>query len=66
MTQAKTAESPEESIQFTQEAEKILNEELPSIPLFSSSRIGAWSERVDNVEIDFFDNIEVVDVQIVE
>jgi len=66
MSQAKSAESPEASIEFTQAAEKILNEEMPGAPIYTSSRTGAWSERVDNVVIDFFDNIEVVNVTVTE
>jgi len=65
MTQAKTAESPEASIEFLQQAEEILNEDLPSAPLFETSRIGAWSEDIENVRISFFDNIEIEHVRVV-
>lgn len=66
ITQGEGAATPEEAADFFQQAEEILNEEMPSIPLFTTSSTGAWSERVDNVAVGFFDDINVTEITVTD
>ncbi len=66
IAQGESAEGPEQSVEFFQQAEEILNEDMPSIPMFSAARIGAWSERVQGVELDFFDRANVREITVTE
>jgi oligopeptide transport system substrate-binding protein len=45
-----SATDPDEGIAKFQEAEAILFEDLPVIPLWNTAAIGAWGENLDNVE----------------
>lgn len=45
-----SATDPDEGIAKFQEAEAILFQDLPVIPLWNTAAIGAWSDRLDNVE----------------
>nr|WP_285187100.1 ABC transporter substrate-binding protein [Rhodococcus sp. MEB041] len=47
-----------------QRAEDILIRDLPATPLFYGLNQAVWSERVDNVKIDLFGDIEVADVTV--
>jgi oligopeptide transport system substrate-binding protein len=49
-----TAKSPEESIKFYQDAEKILAHDVPAIPLWYSNVTGGYSNNVSNVKFDIF------------
>ncbi|ACV06293.1 ABC transporter substrate-binding protein [Kytococcus sedentarius] len=49
-----TAESNEESVAKYQEAEKVLVEDAPAIPLWYSNTTGGYSENVQDVNFDVF------------
>lgn len=49
-----TAKTPEESIKFFQDAEKVLVQDMPSIPLWYSNSTGGYSENVKDVKFDIF------------
>ena len=48
------AKSPEASIKFFQDAEKILVTDMPVVPLWYSNTTGGFSEKVKNVKFDIF------------
>ncbi len=54
LKQGDTAKTLEESIKFFQDAEKILVEDMPAIPLWYSNRTGGYAETVSNVKFDVF------------
>jgi ABC-type transport system substrate-binding protein len=66
ISEGESAESPEDSVQYFQDAEEILNEDMPAIPAFVAEQVGAYSERVEGVEIGFFDDVNVAEVQVTE
>lgn len=66
IAEGEAAEDPEASVEPFQEAERILNEDMPAIPMFVAESTGAYSERVENVEITFFDEANVADIEVVE
>ena len=49
-----TAKTLDESIADFQDAEKILVQDMPSIPLWYSNTTGGYSEKVKNVKFDVF------------
>ncbi len=66
IAEGEAADSPEASVESFQEAESILNADMPAIPMFSAENTGAWSERVSGVEIDFFDELNIAEIQVTE
>ena len=54
LKQGDTAKTPEESIKFFQDAERLLVQDMPAIPLWYSNRTGGYSEKVSNVKFDVF------------
>jgi oligopeptide transport system substrate-binding protein len=54
LKQANEAKTSEESIKLFQDAEKILVQDLPVIPLWNSNATGGFSENVTNVKFDVF------------
>jgi len=54
LKQADQAKSPEESIKLFQDAEKILVEDMPVVPLWNSNATGGYSKNVTNVKFDVF------------
>jgi oligopeptide transport system substrate-binding protein len=54
LKQGDTAKSPEESIKFFQDAQKLLVTDMPAIPLWYSNTTGGYSEKVKNVKFDVF------------
>ena len=49
-----SAASPEEGIEFYQQAEELLVRDLPAIPLWYSNATGGYATTVDNVKFDVF------------
>jgi len=66
IAQAEAAESPEASVEFFNQAEEILNQDMPALPMFVAENTGAWSDRVSGVEIGFFDEVNVAEIQVTE
>lgn len=50
MTEANGASDPETAIELYKEAQTILFQDLPGIPLWYNNATGGWSEAVDNVK----------------
>lgn len=50
LTEANGAATPEEATELYKQAEEVLFQTLPGIPLWYSNATGGWSENVDNVE----------------
>ncbi|GAA4922947.1 peptide ABC transporter substrate-binding protein [Actinoplanes utahensis] len=48
-----------------QEAEDMLAEDMPVIPLFSRMNVFGYSEHVQNVEMDLFSNVNLYDIETV-
>ncbi|WUN54701.1 ABC transporter substrate-binding protein [Rhodococcus sp. NBC_00297] len=64
LSQGNNAESIDAATTEYQRAEDILFRDLPATPLFYGLNQAVWSERVDNVKIDLFGDIEVADVTV--
>ncbi|MEW1723946.1 ABC transporter substrate-binding protein [Streptomyces sp. NPDC093109] len=58
------AESLDASVKGYQEAEKLLLEKMPSIPLWEYKTNGGYSKSVDNVAIDFHGDYVLTDVTV--
>jgi ABC-type oligopeptide transport system substrate-binding subunit len=65
LTQGKTAPSPDEAIPFYQQADDLIIQDLPIIPLWFGVNQGVTSERVSNVNYDKFSFVDVAAVQVV-
>jgi oligopeptide transport system substrate-binding protein len=57
-----TASSPEAGIESYQEAQKLLLEDLPVVPLWYQNALGGYSESVDNVVFDVFSRPVYTDI----
>ena len=57
-----TATSPEEGIEAYQEAQKILLEDMPVVPLWYQNATGGYAETVDNVVFDVFSRPVYTDI----
>lgn len=58
------AKTLEESIKFYQEAEEVLVEKMPAIPLWTYQINGGHGKDVDNVKVDFHGDFEVTEVTV--
>ena len=54
LKQGDTGKTLEESIKFFQDAEKLLAQDMPAVPLWYSNTTGGYSENVSNVKFDVF------------
>ena len=63
---ADVAGSLEEANALYQEAERVLVQDMPGIPLFNPSAQFGWSERLDNVELNFSRQLELSTVTVNE
>ena len=66
IAEANRAESNEDAVEKYQEAEDILLEDLPIMPMFFSTAQYVWSDRLDNVKVNAFSNIVLEDVTVKE
>ncbi|MEV0299807.1 peptide ABC transporter substrate-binding protein [Streptomyces prasinus] len=62
MAEGDKAESLEEAVKAYQEVEKLLVEEMPSIPLWYYRINGGHGKAVSNVSVDFHGDIELTEV----
>jgi ABC-type oligopeptide transport system substrate-binding subunit len=62
--QGNAAESIDAGIEFYQQAEDLVLEDMPNIPMWFGQVQAAHSERVDNVVIDAFTRINTADVTV--
>jgi oligopeptide transport system substrate-binding protein len=65
ITQGDQADSPEEAIELYQQAEDLINEDMPMAPLFFTEIQSVTSENVENVRLDIFQRIVVSEVTVV-
>ncbi|HEY8454468.1 MAG TPA: ABC transporter substrate-binding protein [Actinopolymorphaceae bacterium] len=67
LDEADRSESTEEAVKLYQEAEDILAEDFPTIPLYVSNSIVFYSDRLDNVKLNPFSGaVELRQLKIVE
>ncbi|MBG0563265.1 peptide ABC transporter substrate-binding protein [Actinoplanes aureus] len=59
------AATPEEAIKKWQEAEDILVKDLPVIPLRNGQNVFGYSEKVNNVEVDLFQKVNLYKIEVV-
>ena len=59
-----SAEDNEGAISKYQEAEDLLLEDMPIMPMFFSTAQYVWSDRLDNVKVNAFSNIVLEDVTV--
>jgi len=58
------APSPEEAIQKWQAAEDILAKDMPVIPLRNGANVFGHSEKVKNVSLDLFSNVDLFGIEV--
>ena len=56
--------SNEEAIEFYNQAEDLLLEDMPVMPMFFGLEQTVWSENVDNVKVDIFGRVDVASVTV--
>lgn len=66
IAEGNAADSIDEGVEFYQQAEDIILEAMPVIPMWFGLGFNAYSERVDNVISDAYDRIQYEDVEVVE
>jgi ABC-type transport system substrate-binding protein len=64
VAQGNKASSNEEAIKLYQQAEDVLLEDMPIMPMFYGLVQGAHSEKVSNVKIDAFGRVRTADVTV--
>jgi oligopeptide transport system substrate-binding protein len=62
--QGNQAATNEEAIEFYNQAEDILLEDMPVMPMFFGLEQTVWSENVDNVKVDIFGRVDVSSVTV--
>jgi oligopeptide transport system substrate-binding protein len=58
------ASSNDEAIKDYQDAEDILLEDMPVMPMFFGLEQTVWSDKVDNVKVDIFGRVDVANVTV--
>jgi ABC-type transport system substrate-binding protein len=64
VAQGNEASSNEEAIELYQQAEDLLLEDMPVMPMFFGLEQTVWSENVDNVKVDIFGRVDVASVTV--
>ncbi len=64
VAQGNRASSNEDAIKLYQQAEDVLLEDMPIMPMFYGKVQGAHSEKVDNVQIDAFGRVRTANVTV--
>ncbi|MFL6133799.1 MAG: ABC transporter substrate-binding protein [Nocardioidaceae bacterium] len=64
VTEANGAKSNDEAIKLYQQADDLLLEDMPVIPMFFQVEQSVYSENVDNVAIDIFGRVKAEDVTV--
>jgi oligopeptide transport system substrate-binding protein len=62
--QGNEAASNEEAIEFYNQAEDLLLEDMPIMPMFFGLEQTVWSENVENVKVDIFGRVDVASVTV--
>jgi oligopeptide transport system substrate-binding protein len=58
------AATNEEAIDFYQQAEDVLLEDMPIIPMDFRKELFVWSDNVDNVNVDLFARVDIASVTV--
>jgi oligopeptide transport system substrate-binding protein len=66
LAEASQAPTPEEAIPLYQEAEAMLAEDLPALPLWYGKTIAGYSNNVDNVKITPFSTTDLIGITLAE
>ena len=64
VAQGNAAATNEEAIEFYNQAEDLLLEDMPVMPMFFGLEQTVWSENVDNVKVDIFGRVDVASVTV--
>jgi oligopeptide transport system substrate-binding protein len=64
VAQGNQAATNEEAIEFYNQAEDVLLEDMPIMPMFFGLEQTVWSENVDNVKVDIFGRVDVAAVTV--
>jgi ABC-type oligopeptide transport system substrate-binding subunit len=65
VAQGNAAETNEEAIEFYHQAEDLLLEDMPIIPMDFRKELFVWSDKVDNVTVDLFGRVDVAKVTVI-
>jgi len=66
MAEADSAVSREEANSLYQKAERMLAQDMPTIPLWQEWSTSGWSPRLKNVKTNIFTDLVLTDVQVVQ
>ncbi|MGF1662730.1 MAG: ABC transporter substrate-binding protein [Kineosporiaceae bacterium] len=66
LAEAKAAEDAESSIAAFEQAQELLNEDMPIMPMFVARNIGIAGERITNFELDWQGNVDLYQVAVTE
>lgn len=66
IAQGNSADSPEQAVEFYNQAEDVLLEDMPITPMFFGLNQYVWSERVGDVTVDVFTRVNAADVTVSE
>jgi oligopeptide transport system substrate-binding protein len=64
VAQGNQAATNEEAIKLYQEAEDLLLEDMPIIPMDVRKELYVWSDKVDNVNVDLFARVDLAAVTV--
>ncbi|MCW2699149.1 MAG: oppA [Blastococcus sp.] len=64
VAQGNQASSNDEAIDFYQQAEDVLLEDMPVMPMFFGLEQTIWSQNVDNITVDIFGRVDVAKVTV--
>jgi ABC-type oligopeptide transport system substrate-binding subunit len=66
MAEGNTANTIEEGLELYNQAEDLILEDMPVIPMWFGRTLGAYNENVSNVVVDKFGNLDFVEVTLSE
>lgn len=64
ITQGDEADTIEEGVEFYQQADDLIIQDMPIIPMWFGLNQGAFSERVEGATVDAFDRINTADITV--
>jgi ABC-type transport system substrate-binding protein len=64
VAQGNQASNNEEAIKLYQQAEDLLLEDMPIIPMDVRKELYVWSDKVDNINVDLFSRVDVAAVTV--
>jgi len=64
MREGNSAATIEEGLEFYNQAEDLILEDMPNIPIYFGSNLAAYNENLSGVTVDKFSNIDLLEVSI--